>query len=133
MIPFGPATRIFLAPGPTDMRRSFDGLSELVRHSMGADPLSGHLFIFTNRRRNRLKILVWDCSGLWVCAKRLEKGTFHWPTPEPGETKVRIGSEELALLLGGLDWPRTQRRRWWRRLPAEETLEVNKIDELVTP
>jgi transposase len=131
MIPFGPATRIFLAPGPTDMRRSFDGLSELVRHSMGSDPLSGHLFIFTNRRRNRLKILVWDCSGLWVCAKRLEKGTFHWPTPEPGETKVRIGAEELALLLGGLDWPRTQRRRWWRRLPAEETIEVSKPSELI--
>jgi transposase len=119
MIPFGPATRIFLAPGPTDMRRGFDGLAELVRHNLGEDPLSGHLYIFTNRSRNRLKILVWDSSGLWVCAKRLERGTFQWPTPEPGESKVRIGAEELALLLGGLDWPSTQRRRWWRRIPEQ--------------
>ncbi len=119
MIPFGPATRIFLAPGPTDMRRSFDGLAEIVRQHMGDDPLSGHLYIFTNRRRNRLKILVWDGSGLWVCAKRLEEGTFRWPAPEPGQRKVRLAAEELALLLGGLDWPHTARRRWWRRLPEE--------------
>ena len=119
MIPFGPATRIFLAPGPTDMRRSFDGLAEIVRQRLGDDPLSGHLFIFTNKRRNRLKILVWDGSGLWVCAKRLEEGTFCWPTPEPGQTKVRFSAEELALLLGGLDWPQTTRRRWWRRLPED--------------
>lgn len=119
MIPFGPATRIFLAPGPTDMRRSFDGLAETVRLHLGDDPLSGHLFVFTNRRRNRLKILVWDGSGLWVCAKRLEEGTFRWPTPEPGQTRVRLSAEELALLLGGLDWLATSRRRWWRRVPEE--------------
>ena len=98
MIPFGPATRIFLAPGPTDMRRSFDGLAETVRQQLGDDPLSGHLYIFTNRRRNRLKILVWDGSGLWVCAKRLEEGTFRWPTPEPGRKKVRLSAEELGVL-----------------------------------
>lgn len=124
MIPFGPATRIFLAPGPTDMRRSFDGLAETVRQQLGDDPLSGHLYIFTNRRRNRLKILVWDGSGLWVCAKRLEEGTFRWPTPEPGRQKVRLSAEELALLLGGLDWPQTARRRWWRRLPEESLAPV---------
>ncbi len=120
MIPFGPATRIFLAPGPTDMRRSFDGLAEMVRQRMGDDPLNGHLYVFTNRRRNRLKILVWDGSGLWVCAKRLEEGTFRWPSPEPGTSRVRLSAEELALLLGGLDWPQAARRNWWRRLPAEE-------------
>jgi transposase len=120
MIPFGPATRIFLAPGPTDMRRSFDGLAEMVRQRLGDDPLSGHLFVFTNRRRNRLKVPVWDGSGLWVCAKRLEEGTFRWPAPEPPETKVRLSAEELALLLGGLDWPQAARRRWWRKLPEEK-------------
>ncbi len=120
MVPVGPATRIFLAPGPTDMRRSFDGLAEMVRQRMGDDPLNGHLYVFNNRRRNRLKILVWDGSGLWVCAKRLEEGTFRWPSPEPGTSRVRLSAEELALLLGGLDWPQAARRNWWRRLPAEE-------------
>lgn len=125
MIPFGPATRIFLCPGTTDMRRSFDGLSALVQQQLNADPLSGNLFLFCNKRRNRLKILVWDSSGLWVCAKRLEKGTFHWPEPVAGESKIRLGTEELALLLGGLDWARTQRRRWWRRFPQETPVSVS--------
>jgi transposase len=125
MIPFSPATRIFLAPGATDMRRGFDGLAELVRQRMGDDPLSGHFFVFTNKRRNRLKILVWDNSGLWILSKRLEEGTYRWPDPRPGESKVRIGTEELALLLGGLDWPETKRRRWWRRLPEDATGQVS--------
>ena len=119
MIPLGPATRIFLAPGPTDMRRGFDGLAELARLKMGCEPLSGHLFVFTNRRRTRLKILLWDGSGLCLYSKRLERGTFRWPAAAPGEVKVRVGAEELALLLGGLDWPQTRRRRWWRRWPEE--------------
>lgn len=125
MIPFSPATRIFLAPGATDMRRGFDGLAELVRHNMGDDPLSGHFFIFTNKRRNRLKILVWDTSGLWVLSKRLEEGTFRWPSPEPGQSKIRIGAEELALLLGGLDWPDAKRRRWWRKEPELQAVSVS--------
>ena len=121
MIPFGPATRIFVAAGATDMRRSFDGLAEVVRQHLGEDPLSGHLYIFTNRRRNQLKILVWDGSGLWVCAKRLEEGTFRWPTAEAGRGKIRLSAEELALLLGGLDWPQAVQRRWWRRVSDETT------------
>lgn len=122
MIPFGPATRIFLAAQPVDMRRSFDGLAEIVRHQLGDDPLSGHLFIFTNRRKNRLKILFWDGSGTWVCAKRLEKGTFRWPTVAAGQSKARFTAEELALLLGGLDWAQTRQRSWWRRQPTQESL-----------
>ena len=122
MIPFGPATRILLAALPVDMRRSFDGLAEIVRHQLKDDPLSGHLFIFTNRRKNRLKILFWDGSGTWVCAKRLEKGTFSWPSVVEGQDKVRFSAEQLALLLGGLDWMQTRQRSWWRRQPAEELL-----------
>ena len=68
MIAPSPATRIFLAAGATDLRKSFDGLSELVRQRFGQDPLSGHLFVFTNRRKNRIKLLYWDGSGLWCCA-----------------------------------------------------------------
>ena len=74
MIVPGPATRIFLAPGPTDLRRSFDGLHGLVRAQLKEDPRSGHLFLFCNRLRTRLKVLCFDGSGLWVCAKRLEQG-----------------------------------------------------------
>jgi len=114
MIPFGHVTRIFVATTPADMRRSFNGLSELVRMELGENPLSGHLFIFSNKRHTLLKILVWDSGGYWVCGKRLEAGTFSWPAPQPGETKVRVSAEELAMLLGGLDWTATRRRSWWR-------------------
>ena len=74
MFGWGPATRIYLAAGSTDMRKGFEGLYGLVRDRLSAEPLSGHVFVFTNARRNRLKLLFWDGSGLWVCAKRLEKG-----------------------------------------------------------
>jgi len=114
MIALSPATRIFLASGPTDLRKSFEGLSDLVRHQCKEDPLSGHLFVFANRRKNRLKILFWDGSGLWVCAKRLERGCFCWPkTTEPGA--LRIVAEELTLLLGGIDLEQTRQRPWWRQ------------------
>ena len=73
------ATRVFAAPGATDMRKGFNGLHGLVRDALGEDPLSGHLFLFANRDRTRIKILVFDGSGLWVCSKRLEKGRFRWP------------------------------------------------------
>jgi transposase len=117
MMAIGPATRIFLAPGATDMRKSFEGLSDLVRHGFKEDPLSGHLFVFANRSKTRLKILYWDGSGLWVCAKRLEKGCFSWPRPEgqPEAGALRILGEELLLLLSGIDLEKTQSRAWWRK------------------
>lgn len=76
MFGLGPATRVYLASGATDMRKGFEGLYGLVRDRLLCDPLSGHLFLFCNGQRNRLKVLVWDTTGLWVCAKRLEKGRF---------------------------------------------------------
>ena len=72
------------------------------------------MFLFANAQRNRLKILFWDGSGLWVCAKRLEKGRFRWPEATGGETKVTLSHEELVLLLGGIDLDRTKRRAWFR-------------------
>lgn len=114
-MPVGPATRVFLAAGATDMRKGFEGLSDLVRHQFQQDPLSGHLFVFSNKRKTRLKILYWDGSGLWVCAKRLEKGCFHWPSPEtPESLSRRILAEELTLLLSGIDLKTAQTRPWWR-------------------
>lgn len=107
--------RIFLAAGPTDMRKSFDSLSGLVREELGRDPLSGELFAFCNKPRNRLKILFYEGAGLWVLAKRLECGTFRWPLAASGSRRVELSAEELALLLGGLDAKEIRPRRWQRR------------------
>jgi transposase len=105
------ATRVLVALDPVDMRKSFNGLYATVQSVLGEDPLTGHLFVFTNRRRNRLKILFWDGSGLWVAAKRLERGTFGWPAGEG--SRVTLRPEELQLLLHGLE--AQPRRRWYRR------------------
>jgi transposase len=120
MFGWGPATRIYLAAGATDMRKGFEGLYGLVRDRLSCDPLSGHIFLFTNTRHNRLKLLFWDGSGLWVCAKRLEKGRFRWPATEGSQRKVVLSHEELALLVGGIDLAATQRRAWYRKTSFSE-------------
>lgn len=114
MFSVGSATRIYVAAGYVDMRKGFEGLFGLVRDRLACDPLSGHVFLFANAQRNRLKLLFWDGSGLWVCAKRLEKGRFRWPEIGTGETKITLTQEELALLLGGIDLTHTRRRAWYR-------------------
>jgi transposase len=110
----GVATKIFLAVEAIDMRKGFEGLYGLVRDYLEQDPLSGHWFLFTNRTRTRLKALVWDGSGLWVCAKRLEKGRFRWPQSEQ-ERSVRMRPEELAMLVNGLDVQQAIQRNWYRK------------------
>ena len=110
----GLATRIYLAAGATDMRKGFEGLYGLVRDRLSCDPLSGHVFVFSNAQRNRLKLLFWDGSGLWVCAKRLEKGRFRWPEACGEQAKVILSHEELSLLLGGIDLAQTRLRDWHR-------------------
>lgn len=112
MFGVGPATRIYLAAGATDMRKGFEGLYGLVRDRLQGEPLSGHIFVFCNAQRNRLKLLFYDGSGVWVCAKRLDRGRFYWP-PSEGE-KAHLSHEELMLLLGGIDLLATRRRRWHR-------------------
>lgn len=115
------ATRIYIALDAVDMRRGFNGLFGLVRDRLGEDPLSGHVFLFTNRARTRVKALVWDGSGLWICAKRLERGCFHWPeeSPEAGNGKsVVMRPEELSMLLHGLDLKTVKRRKNWYRNPT---------------
>lgn len=116
MMPVGPATRIYLAAGATDLRKSFEGLSDQVRHRFQEDPLSGHLFVFANRQRTRIKVLYWDGSGLWVCAKRLARGCFSWPQQADNATgALRVLAEELTLVLSGIDLAQTRAREWWRR------------------
>jgi transposase len=119
----GRATRIYLAPGATDMRKGYEGLYGLVRDRLQCEPLSGHVFLFANARRNRLKLIYWDGTGLWVCGKRLQRGCFGWPEPSPGEVKVRLTAEEFAMLIGGIDVPAAKRRQWYRK----------EIDEVIAP
>jgi len=114
MLTLSPAVRIYLATGATDLRRSIDGLSALVRERLDLDPLSGHLFLFRNRRGDRVKILLWDQSGFWVLYKRLEQGTFAWPS-EADEAPVEMRHRDLLLLLSGVDLASTRRRRWYDR------------------
>ena len=118
----GLATKIYIAVEAIDMRKGFEGLHGLVRDHLGQDPLSGHLFLFTNKTKTRLKAIVWDGSGLWVCAKRLEKGRFGWPAVSSavssGDVKVRsltMRAEELAMLVNGLDVKQTKQRDWYRK------------------
>ena len=119
MFSLGPATRIFLGLDAVDMRKGFDGLFGLVRDKLGEDPLSGHLFLFINKPRTRVKALFWDGSGLWLCAKRLERGRFQWPTPKPDTLKVTMRGEQLAMLVNGLDLSKTQSQPgWYRREPG---------------
>jgi transposase len=128
MFGLGPATRIYLAAGATDMRKGFEGLYGLVRDRLQCEPLSGHIFLFSNAQRNRLKLLFWDGSGLWVCAKRLEKGRFRWPETDSRETKMVLTPEELTLLLGGIDLLQTKRRGWHRMMPLVETNNLHQND-----
>ena len=111
MLNFSSAVRVFIALAPVDLRGSFNRLSALAQNQLAQDPLSGHLFVFTNRPRNRVKVLFWDGSGLWVCAKRLEKGTFGWPQGEGASQCLR--AEELTLLIHGIE---SSGRRQWHRV-----------------
>jgi transposase len=99
MLSFTGALKVFLAVEPCDLRKSFNGLHAVVTETLGEDPRGGALFVFTNRRRTRLKILFFDGTGLWVCTKRLEEGTFSWPrSVEPGTTKISLTPEALSML-----------------------------------
>lgn len=105
--------QVFVCVQPTDMRKSFDGLSGMVRHILEQDPLSGALFLFRNRGRDQLKILYWDRDGLAIWYKRLERGSFQFPTDLTSSLEVtscQITSEELSLLLDGIDLGSVQRR-----------------------
>lgn len=118
MLTFPSTVRVYLAAGPTDMSKSFDTLSALAREVLEQDPLSGHLFAFCGRRRNLVKILIWDGTGFWLFAKRLARGTFAWPAvPADGQRRLDLRPDELAALLSGIDLGKASRRRWWRQDP----------------
>jgi transposase len=112
--------RVFLCMLPTDMRKSFDSLAGLVEQQLGQDPLTGDLFVFRSKRGDRLKLLYWDSDGLAIWYKRLEEGTFVFPTPD--EQRVQVGAHglairpaELAMLLDGIDLNSAKRRKRYQR------------------
>lgn len=106
------AVRVYVATAPADMRKSFDGLFALAS-GLDLDPLSGHLFVFINKRRDRIKILYWDRDGLAVWAKRLEKGTFR--IPDARADRVEMSAADLAALLAGIDLNSARRRPRYSR------------------
>jgi transposase len=116
MLTLPTSVRIYLARGATDMRKSIDGLSAVKKQVLEHDPLSGHLFVFCNARRDRIKILYWERTGFWLLHKRLERGTFAWPAPPTDNSKqIEFAASDLAALLGGLDLRDAKRRRWYSR------------------
>ena len=116
MLSFPGSLKVFVAVEPCDMRKGFNGLHDAVGQRLGEDPKNGALFVFCNRRHNRLKILYFDGTGLWVLTKRLEQGTFAWPKHiEPGTAKLNVRPEALAMLTDGVDLHGAKLRPWYER------------------
>jgi len=121
VLSFAGRVRIFVAAEPVDLRRGFDGLAAATRQVIQEDPLSGHIFAYLNRRRDRVKLLVWEPSGYWLLYKRLEKGRFTLPAePAPGRRHIVIAPADLALMLEGIDLRGAHRRKNWT--PATKAL-----------
>jgi transposase len=116
MFGLSPAVRVYLATAPADMRKSFDGLAALTRGVLQLDPFSGHLVVFANRRRDRIKVLYWDRDGFAVWAKRLERGTYRIPAATAG--RVEMTAADLAALLAGIDLDSARRRPRYARPAA---------------
>jgi transposase len=112
MLALSAQTKIYLAIAPADMRKHFDSLWSLAEQTLRADPRQGALFVFSNKPRNRLKILYWDGTGVWVFAKRLEKGRFHWPRGSDA-ARLSLAPEALTMLLAGIDLRDGARRAWY--------------------
>ena len=116
MLSFSGSLKVFVALEGCDMRKSFNGLYALCTERLGEDPRAGALFVFSNRRRTRLKILYFHGTGLWVMTKRLEKGTFSWPQSAQSEAhKLRLSPQALAMLTDGIDLRGARLRPWYER------------------
>jgi transposase len=111
MLSLPPGIQVFMAVAPVDMRKSFDGLSAAVEAVFARNVLEGHLFLFLNRRRDRIKLLWWDRDGLAIWAKRLERGSYEIPKHDSETTQLRLDATELALLLTGIQLDSVKRRR----------------------
>ncbi len=117
MLSLPPSVRIWLSAQPADLRKSFDGLAALVEQWLGADPLSGHVFVFRNRAGDRVKLLVWDEDGYVIYYKRLEAGTFGFPC-RGSAASVAVRAADLLMLLDGVDLASVRRGQRYRRPEA---------------
>jgi len=115
MLGLNGSLRVFLAVEPVDLRKSFNGLYGIVLDRLKEDPCSGALFVFTNKRRNRIKTLYWDGTGMWVMIKRLEEGRFTWPKGIGASGKLELAPEALSLLLDGVDLRQGSLKPWYQR------------------
>ena len=116
MLSFTGSLRVFVALEACDMRAGFNTLHGLVTEKLQEDVRSGALFVFSNRRHNRLKLLYWDGTGLWLLTKRLEQGTFSWPrAAQAGQCKMNLAPEAFTLLKDGVDLHGAQLRGWYER------------------
>ncbi len=121
MLTLPPSVKIFAAVEPVDARKSFDGLSAVVRDGLGGDPMTGHLYVFINRRGDVAQILFWDRTGFVVMRKRLEAGTFRLVRQADGVAKhVEIDAAELSLMLEGIDLGKAIRRKRYRHEPQQQ-------------
>ena len=119
MLPILSRFNFYLCAQPTDMRKSFDGLCGLVSSAMVRNPLSGDVYVFFNRRRDRLKLLVWERSGFWIFYKRLERGTFQFPAHFTNQAAIDVPYEDLMMIIEGIDLASVKRRmRYHRHAPS---------------
>lgn len=124
MIHLPASVRVYLCLSPCDMRKSFDGLYALAAGAMGLDAMAGHLIVFANRRRDRVKILYWDRDGFAIWSKRLEEGTFAIPFATDETARSEISAQELAAILSGIDLVEAKRRKRYQREPHNEAARV---------
>ena len=117
MLGFGSPQRFHLYRQPTDMRKGFDALAGLVTTAMGNNPLNGEAYIFINKRRNRLKLLLWESGGFVLYYKRLEKGTFELPILQPEADSIQLSWEELVMLISGIELNSVRRRPRFQLTP----------------
>lgn len=111
MLGIDTSTKVFLYGKPCDMRKGFNGLFGLVQNEMELNPLSGYLFVFISKDRNKVKILFWDIDGLVLYYKRLEKGTFKRPTANVNAPNSELSQEEIYMILRGIDFEKTKKRK----------------------
>jgi transposase len=132
MLTFPRNVRIYVAVDPVDMRKSHHGLAAVMQQKLALDPLSGHLVLFTNRRRDLIKIQFWDRTGHVILFKRLERGTVQLPHVAPGTARAEIDPVELSMMLEGIDLRRVVRRKRYHRAneaPAENSVGTISLEK----